>query len=100
MPAYGFFASQGGNIRDCEVILNVRPLGGEGYDWLLEHALELPGDLVRILALRPPAGSSIAFEQEFQSASLDLVDALLPAGSSSSTTSRPRNPDDADARGC
>ena len=31
----GFFASQGGHC-DCEVILNVRPLGGEGYDWLIE----------------------------------------------------------------
>jgi hypothetical protein len=75
----GFFASQGGHC-DCEVILNVRPLGGEGYDWLIERALDLRGDLMRILAVRPPAGSSIAFEQEFQSASMDLVDALVPEG--------------------
>jgi hypothetical protein len=76
----------------------VRPFGGEGYDWLLEHALELRGDLVRILALRPPAGSSIAFEQEFQSACLDLVDALLPVGVEFKHYLATHNPDDADAR--
>jgi hypothetical protein len=75
----GFFASQGGHC-DCEVILNVRPLGGEGYDWLLERARELRGDLMRILAVRPPEQSSMAFEQEFQSACMDLVDALVPEG--------------------
>jgi hypothetical protein len=35
---------------------------------------------MRILAVCPPAGSSIAFEQEFQSAYMDLVDALIPDG--------------------
>ena len=58
----------------------MRPLGGEGYDWLLERARELRGDLMRILAVRPPERSSMAFEQEFQSACMDLVDALVPEG--------------------
>ena len=91
-----FFASQGGHC-DCEVILNVRPLGGEGYDWLLERALELRGDLARILAVRPPAGSSIAFEQEFQSACMDLVDALVPDGAEIKRHLATHYPDAADA---
>ena len=92
-----FFASQGGHC-DCEVILNVRPPGGEGYDWLIARARELRGDLVRILAVRPPTGSSVAFEQEFQSACLDLVDALLPAGAEVKHYLGTHHPDEADAQ--
>jgi len=93
----GFFASQGGHC-DCEVILNVRPLGGEGYDWLIARALELRGDLMRVLAVRPPAGSSIAFEQEFQSASMDLVDAPVPEGIEIQRYLASHMPDAADMR--
>ena len=92
-----FFAGQGGHC-DCEVILNVRPLGGDGYDWLLGRARELRGDLLRILAVRPPPGSSIVFEQEFQSASLDLVDALVPPGADLKEHLAGHQPGDEDAR--
>lgn len=92
-----YFAGQGGHC-DCEVILNVRPPAGEGYDWLVERARELGGDLLRILAVTPPDGSSIAFEQEFQSASMDLVDVLLPSGEEFVGYLATHHPDGADAR--
>ena len=53
----GFFASQGGHC-DCEVILNVRPLGGEGYDWLIDRALDLRGDR-HADPRRAPAGGEL-----------------------------------------
>lgn len=92
-----FFAGQGGHC-DCEVILNVRPPGGAGYDWLIKRACELRGDLLRILAVRPPAGSSIVFEQEFESACMDLVDALLPEGMEIRRYLAAHIPGEADAR--